>query len=778
MSPLQTAGIGPQRWLPAPVVVGVAASLQQRLAAGKIVEEQSGRPAAPPRLPRCAPRPPPAESHARHGAGPRVLGAGVNHKGVHPEAKRPVGHALHVFGAFAPGGRGPRRKSLGIHPPQPVGVGYGRVARHAGPSPVLGLEPKLGAEAVVGQLAGDGFGAYGTERLGPARAVGLVEQPDAAALVGQLGHVAIVVFGKEGHHHLFEVGVEALRLPLAAHVVAGHYRQPWQQVVARASLELAGQQRRPVLSAGLVAVYFQPAEGLPGVVAGNVEQHFGVALPIAAHGFAAHLVAFKPEAAVGGSGFVGLSVGGVAEAHQPPCPLGQLRPGQRRGRVERGADVNHVGRAGNGVGGHGQHGYVAVEIIPRVGGRPAQLDWPGVAADGHHGVGPYQFLHGILRRHRGIGTRRPPRAVVGAKRQAEPAALADGVAHQPAPVVGAYGVGRVARGHLHGPPYHELLHATYARAAVGFKVCSDALGRHNAVHPLPYHQRAGFLRRAVEGRVGRRQKGLYPAHGLGLLLFVKAVARAEHHVQAGVGIGLGSPARVFQRHHVVFVAVHYQHRAVIAGHGGANVDGPCLFEEAAAQRHAPHAGGVGYVGLALVSLVPVVGYAQCGVNQHEAAQLPLQPGGRHDGSQSALALADNHDAGSVDIGQRAHVGHDGTEVGGLVGHRHVHRVGVAAASGRPTGEVEGVALVAHGAERGEISPSRTVVAVEAVGYDGHGAAPGVALGCGRDAVDAAVAVVHPCLFLCECGGGPCRGHACEGGQRCQQHRGPCGELWQ
>ena len=108
---------------------------------------------------------------------------------------------------------------------------------------------------------------------------------------------------------------------------------------------------------------------------------------------------------------------------------------------------------------------------------------------------PHQLLHGIARFHRWVSTRRPAWAVVGAKREAQALAFADSMTHEALPRLRANGVRRIADNALHGATHLELLHAANTCLLIGLQVGRNAFATHHTIHPLPNHQRTGFLRR-------------------------------------------------------------------------------------------------------------------------------------------------------------------------------------------------------------------------------------------------------------------------------------------
>ena len=493
MYPLHALVVGHHRALPALEVVHIAASLQQRLAAGDICE-QSRCAVAPPRLSWRPPAAPHPEGHARLSLGPRVLCRGMQHHAVHAQAEGTIGGGLQCCGVVLPGVQRPAGEPLGPHLFVAYAVGGAGHPWHVLPPPAVGLRPELGTDGVIGcHLPHYLLRVDGVEGLGRASAVGLHQQLQPV-LMCQLAHVAIVVLGKEVAHRL---------LPVAPHSQCGLWAvyhgqsrqggQPWQQGVAAPLLKLLGHPSRPLLSSSLIAVNLQPLERLARFAARQGEELLRIGLPVAAHGLAAHLVALQAHAAGRSRGIVGLAIGGVAKANHAVAIAHASEAGGELTRTKH-VDVAQTDKA---VIGHHQHGNVFV-VVPLC--IHLRLLWqPYQPISRHALLRPHQFLHGIGWRHRGESTRRPPWAVVGAKRQAQAAALADGVLHQPSPRVGADGVGRVAYRHLHGASHQKLLHPADARLLVGLQVGGDAFGAHQPVHPLPNHDGLGLGGRLAEG---------------------------------------------------------------------------------------------------------------------------------------------------------------------------------------------------------------------------------------------------------------------------------------
>ena len=127
------------------------------------------------------------------------------------------------------------------------------VAWQTGPSPVVGLGPKLCAEEVVGQTGSDGIGVDGIEGHGTVCAVGLVEQAQPI-LMGQLCHVAIIVLRKQFNTRFCKVGFELFGTLLAFDGESCHDGKPFLQIVSAPTHELAGHLSCPRLPACLVAV--------------------------------------------------------------------------------------------------------------------------------------------------------------------------------------------------------------------------------------------------------------------------------------------------------------------------------------------------------------------------------------------------------------------------------------------------------------------------------------------------------------------------------------------
>ena len=229
-------------------------------------------------------------------------------------------------------------------------------------------------------------------------------------------------------------------------------------------------------------------------MASQLEQQGGIALPEFPHGVTAHLVALQADATIGGIVGIRLSVGGMSESDDAPHASRQ-GPGGAAGEIDHRLAPYHA------VGRHRQHGNVAIVVPPGVYLWLWQVEPDGTSA-GDEGVGPHQFLHRVFGSHRRIGTRRPARTVVGAKREAQPLAFADGMSHELSPVVAAYGVGRVAYLALQWSANLELLHTAQSGPAVGLEVGGDTLARDHPVHPLPDDERSGFRWRIGEQRVG------------------------------------------------------------------------------------------------------------------------------------------------------------------------------------------------------------------------------------------------------------------------------------